>query len=484
MHYINNKFVGKRNDFNSFNPTDNSVLESFPCANEEEINSALISARNSFDSWRKISRIKRGEYFEKMHKIISSEIDNFANVISLDTGKSLNESKAEVIEILHMISLTIGKSREPIGKMYASELAERDCYIVRKPKGVIVVITAWNFPAALSYWNISPALLEGNVVIWKPSELTSLTAQFVAKIYDEVGFPPGVFTMLHGDGKVGESLIRGDIDHVSFTGSVETGQRVKKICTESYGKSCSCEMGSKSAVIVFEDGNLDLALQSCLFSAFKLSGQRCVSSGRLFIQRPIFDQFKEKFLDQVSRIKVCDPFDKIPENCPLSFGPLINKKQADKVRRFNTLVRQDKDVKILYDGVETDNCYVYPFVYECEWNNKEYLKKEVFGPHVALIPFDTTEEVIKYYNDTIYGLSLGCITNDFKKMRQIREDIKCGIMYMNSGSIGGESHLNFTGHKASGFGGGSALASFDVFVDETTISINHADYLAMPQGLK
>jgi aldehyde dehydrogenase (NAD+) len=217
-------------------------------------------------------------------------------------------------------------------------MQERECYSITKPKGVIAVIAPWNFPFAIaSAWTSAPAILEGNVVILKPSEDAPLTGQLIKDLYDEADFPEGVFNLIQGDGETGKFLIKDDqVDHICFTGSVETGKYIRNICANSEHTTCSCEMGSKSAVIVFEDANFDLAINSCLNSAFKLSGQRCVSAGRLLIQRTIFEKFKEQFLEEVKKIKVGDPFLVYQDFC---IGPIINESQMHRVMKYNDLVK-------------------------------------------------------------------------------------------------------------------------------------------------
>ena len=328
------------------------------------------------------------------------------------------------------------------GDIISSELPDRDGFIIRKPKGVVAVIAPWNFPFAVGgCWNAGPSILEGNTVVLKPSELSPLVGRITAELYHEAGFPPGVFNLLQGDGKVGEMIVTNDlVDHVAFTGSAEVGRFVRVACANSWHKTCNCEMGSKSAVIVFDDCNLELAVSACLNSAFKLSGQRCVSSGRLLVQRSILQEFESKFLSQVKDIFVGPPDSNLPQNTSVFFGPLISKEQKEKVENYNSMVRQDSSAKVPADFSSLVSCkegyFIGPFVYECEWSDKPFLKEEVFGPHVAIVPFDTIDDAISIYNDTKFGLSLGAITNDFRKMRKIRNECDSGMMYFNLGSIG------------------------------------------------
>lgn len=488
MNYINGKFID-RGDFDSYNPSNGLSIGSFPQSTKQEVDVCLNFARNAFIKWRDVSRVQRAEYFWKLSKIIESKVDTIANVISLETGKSLNESRAEVVESLHMIQYCFGKGRENNGDIIASEISDRDGYIIRKPKGVVAVIAPWNFPFAVGgCWNAGPSILEGNTVILKPSELSPMVGKITAELYHEAGFPEGVFNLLQGDGAVGEMLANSDlVDHVAFTGSAEVGKLIRIACANSWHKTCNCEMGSKSAVIVFEDCNFDLAISACLNSAFKLSGQRCVSSGRLLVQRTILEKFKEKFIEEVGKVFVGSPFDCPPSGSSVFFGPVISKEQKSKIEAYNQMVRQDSSANVLFDSAcdfEEDSCFIGPFVYECEWSEKKFLKEEVFGPHVAIVPFDTLEDAIRIYNDTKFGLSLGAITNDFRKIRKIRNHCDAGMMYFNLGSIGAESHFFFGGVKASGNGWPSAAGMFDTIVHKVSISVNHAESINFPQGLK
>lgn len=481
MNYVGG-FVPTRPDFASINPSTEEVLGYWPQSTPAECDEAVALARKSFRSWSALSRIQRAEYFDNLCHLLKQRTQMIAALISVETGKSLNESKAEVVEALHMAQYCFGKAREASGDVIASELPERDSYVIRKPKGVVLSISPWNFPFAIGgFWTAGPALLEGNTVILKPSEDTPLIGQTIAELFQDAGFPPGVFSVLHGDGAVGDHLARADVDHICFTGSAEVGRHIRRVCADSWHKTCSCEMGSKSAVMVFEDADVDLALSACIASAFKLSGQRCVSSGRLLVQKSIYHQFCERFVELASGVKVGDPFE---PDAPL-YGPLINRKQWERVQEFNELTRHDSYCEVLLDGKPLNRAgfYLTPHVYQCPWANKPFLKNEVFGPHVAIVPFVTLDEAICIYNDTDYGLSLGVITNDFKKAREVRNRCDFGLGYWNGGSIAAESHLPFGGVKKSGNGQPSAAGTFDAVTHRVAWTVNHGA-LSFPQGLK
>ena len=296
--YIDGKFVESQSEstFDKLDPCTGQELATFKNTTEEEVDAAYECARKTFYEWRATSRVQRAEYMYNIAKLIEERREKLAGVISLETGKNYNESIAEVNEALHMAQYAFGCGRMPQGEAIASEISEKDAYMLRKPKGVVAIISPWNFPLAIgAFWCAAPALVEGNTVILKPSEDAPYTSQLALELYHDAGVPPGVINLIHGDGTVGDYLARKDVDHICFTGSAEVGQHIRRVCADSWHKTCSCEMGSKSAVIVFEDANFELAVSSAVASAFKLSGQRCVSSGRLIVHRDIYDAFADEF---------------------------------------------------------------------------------------------------------------------------------------------------------------------------------------------
>ena len=495
--YIDGIFVESASSsvFDNGDPCSEESLGIFPNSMPLEIDNAYVAAREAFESWRNVSRVQRAEYMYKIARLIEERREELATVISLETGKNYNESIAEVNEALHMAQYAFGSGRTPQGEAVASEIPEKDAYMLRKPKGVIAIISPWNFPLAIgAFWCAAPALVEGNTVILKPSEDAPYTSQMALELYDDAGIPPGVINLVHGDGEVGDYLakIKG-IDHICFTGSAEVGQHIRKVCADSWHKTCSCEMGSKSAVIVFDDANFDLAVSSCIASAFKLSGQRCVSSGRLIVHRNIVDQFVDAFVHYAKKVKPGRPFidmtwavgGGLQPNEEAYMGPLINQQQLNRVMGYNNQVLEDPKAKVfLKPEYHYPGHFVSPLVYQTEWRDVPYLRNEVFGPHVAIVPFDNTDDAIRIYNDTDYGLAVGVVTDDFKKARLCRDRCEYGMCYWNGGSIAAESHLAFGGVKKSGNGYPSAARTFRAVTHEVSWTVNHDETLAFPQGMK
>lgn len=484
--YIHGTFCRMHQDaiFEAVNPSTEETYGVFPVTQPEDIHEAVDLARKTQYYWKQESRVNRADLFDKLAQLIKRDLPKLRDAISVETGKNLNESHAEVVEALHMCQVAAAMGRQPYGEVYASELPTKDAYVVRKPRGVVAVISPWNFPLAIGgFWCAAPAIVEGNTVVHKPSELTPMVNQMVAELYHEAGFPAGVFNLIHGDGSTGAALVRSKVDVILFTGSAEVGQEIRKHCAETHSKTCSVECGSKSSIIVFEDGDLNLALDVAVASAFKLSGQRCVSSSRLLVQGEIFEEFKRQFVERVSKLETGDPF--VDVNVAF-YGPLISAEHRDRVVRYNDLTEKDPDVKVLLRGqkIFRHGYFLSPHVYSTVWANKPFLKEEVFGPHVALIPFFDMDDALWKYNDTDYGLALGVITDDYRKHREIAQRATTGMLYINGGSIAAESHLPFSSWKKSGFGA-SAAATWKAVTHSTAVTVNYErGKLQWAQGMK
>jgi aldehyde dehydrogenase (NAD+) len=305
------------------------------------------------------------------------------------------------------------------------------------------------------------------------------------ELFEAAGFPPGVVNLLHGDAVAGEALVRNPgVNVVLFTGSYEVGHRIQQLSAEHYDRIVALEMGSKSAVIVCEDARLDLAVTSSVISAFKTSGQRCVSAGRILVAEKLFDRFAEKFVATVKRLHIGDPLD--GGNFT---GPVIHRSAVAKVERYNDLARQE-GAEVLLDGGQMRHgeygkgCYLAPFVYRMEYRpGVRSIREEVFGPHVALVPFKANEDAVQIYNDTEFGLSMAVITEDYRAMRYFRDECEYGMGYVNLPCIGAEVHLPFGGVKKSGNGHPSAAGLIEAVTHKTAWTVNHGTEVKMAQGL-
>lgn len=471
------------------NPSDtDEVVSIFPSSEKADVDQAVAAARKVFPQWRKTSLIKRAELFDSFVQLVKRDLKELAELMARESGKQINESKADVTEGMHMAQYVFGTGRVGVyGEVVASEIEDKDSYMRRKPKGVFAVITPWNFPFAIPLWLMGPTVLMGNTVVFKPSKETPLIGQKIVELFEEAGFPPGVVNLVHGGGeKVGDPLMsHPDVDGILFTGSYDIGSRIKQACAEDGRKLAVCEMGSKSAILVLDDANLDIAVNAAVISAFKTTGQRCVSAGRLIVHEKVIKEFTERFVEMAKKVHFGNPLDE-----KVFAGPMVNEAGVKRVTSYNNVAREE-GAKILLDGGRMKGqeygkgWFMSPFVYALEHHHtSRVLREEVFGPHVGIIPVKSVEQSIQVYNDTDYGLSLSVITEDFRKARLVRDECDYGLGYVNLPTIGAEVHLPFGGVKKSGTHFPSAAALIDAVTHKTAWTINHAREIKMAQGLK
>jgi aldehyde dehydrogenase (NAD+) len=488
--FINGKWVDSHSGetFESRNPANrDEVLGTFPASNAMDVAEAVQAARKAFPAWRALSRIKRGEIFDAFVQLVKKDHEVLSRLMARECGKAINESRADLTEGIHMAQYVFGLTRMPAGEVIASEIAEKDAFMRRHPKGVVAAITPWNFPFAIPLWLLGPSLVEGNTVVFKPSEETPLMGEKVTEYLERAGIPPGVLNLVQGDGEgAGRPLVaHPDVDVVAFTGSFDAGSEIRKVCAESPHKFAVCEMGGKNAVIIFDDADFRIALNAAVLSAYKTTGQRCVSSGKLIVHETLCAKFSEAFVKLSKRVTVGDPL-----NEKTFMGPLINEAGRKKMEYYNGLARKEGGRVLLeggpLKGADDDRgWFVSPFVYEMNYHpDRRVLREEVFAPHVAIVPFRTMEEAIQIYNDTDYGLSLAVITEDYRKAWRIREECQYGLGYHNLPSIGAEVHLPFGGVKKSGTGMPSAATLIDAVTHRTAWTVNNAAEIKMAQGLK
>lgn len=486
-HYIGGEWQqGSSDSFASVSPANrDEIVGEFPLGTVATAKQAVESARRAYPEWRRTSRILRAELFDHLAQLVKRDTDELAELMARECGKVITECRAEVIEGLHMIQYVFGTGRMPMGDVLASEIAEKDAFMRRKPWGVAAVITPWNFPFAVPLWMLGPSIVEGNTAIFKPSEDTPGVGQKLAELFVEAGFPAGVLNLVHGDHVVGEALVKDpEVNIVLFTGSYDVGHKIGQLSAEHYDRIVAAEMGSKSAVIVCDDARLDLAVSAAVISSMKTSGQRCVSAGRIIVHEKIFDAFVEKFVATVKKIKIGNPLD--PQNFT---GPVINEQAVEKITYYNQLAKDEGatiflEGQRLTDGDHGKGCYLSPMVYRMDYGPRvRCIREEVFGPHVALIPFRDNAQAAQIYNDTKYGLSMAVVTESYRNMRYFRDECEYGMGYANLPCIGAEVHLPFGGVKKSGNGHPSAAALIDTVTHKTAWTVNHAEEIKMAQGL-
>ena len=488
QNYINGEWVDGDGTFVSTNPANRThVIGTAPMTSRAQVNDAVTAARAAYNSWRRLSWVQRAEFIDNLAQVLKRDLEEFSVLVTTECGKPYNEGRADVVESLHTAQYVAGYGRMPVGHVLSSEIPAKDAYILRKPKGVVGIITPWNFPVAIPLWGSLPALLAGNTVVIKTSEETPVCGWRLAKAFEDAGFPKGVINFVSGDGETtGDALARHeDVDVILFTGSRAVGKMIQQSAAAEAHKFVATELGGKNAVIVLDDANLDIAVNAALLSAFKTAGQRCVSSGRIIVDRKIEGQFTERFLDLAKRVRVGDGMD------PSVFmGPLINPDGLAKWQHHNAKAKEEGG-EILLDGQvltgpdHVNGNFASPFLYRfAQYKENSFcLRQEAFSPHCAIIGVDGLEEAVRVYNDTEYGLSMAVITEDFRKWRYVRDHADYGLGYVNLPSIGAEVHLPFGGVKGSGNGNPAAETALEYLTHRVAFTVNHAEEIVMAQGL-
>ncbi len=489
-HYIDGKWVDGETTFESRNPTNGESLGEFPRGAEADVAAAVEAAETAFEGWRGRSYIDRAEHLWDVYTGLKNRTDELGELVSRECGKEIGEGRADVVEAAHMVEWAAGNARHPHGDVVPSEIAKKDAYMRRKPRGVVGCITPWNFPVAIPFWHMAVALVEGNTVVWKPAEQTPKCAHTIAELMVEAGIPDGVFNMVQGYGEAGAALVDHDaVDTVLFTGSAEVGHEIAGKVGGRPGKLAACEMGGKNAVVITEAADLDLAVPAAVLSAFKTTGQRCVSAERLIVHTDVYDEFKSRFVEAAEAVSIGNPLDE-----GTFMGPLIEAEHREKVLSYNNLAREEGG-EVLVDRSElgaeeipdgsASGHWSGPFVYETEYDpDMRCLHEEVFGPHVALIEYDGgIEHAVELQNSTLYGLAGSIISEDYRQINYYRDHAELGLAYGNLPCIGAEVQLPFGGVKKSGNGYPSAREIIEAVTERTAWTLNNAEEIELAQGL-
>ena len=489
--YIDGEWVDSgRETFESRNPATGETVATVAAATDDDVDRALAAAADAFEEWRELSYVDRAEHLWDVYHELRDRTDELGEIVTRECGKPIDEGRADVVEAAHMVEWAAGNARHPHGDVVPSEVAAKDSYMRRKPRGVTGCITPWNFPVAIPFWHMAVALVEGNTVVWKPAEQTPWCGRIVAEMIDDAGVPDGVFNLVQGFGDVGATIVDDDrVDTVLFTGSAEVGQGIASTVGGQPGKLAACEMGGKNAVVVTEEANLDVAIPSAVMSAFTTTGQRCVSAERLIVHEDVYDEFRERFVEVAEAITVGDPLDG-----RTFMGPVIDDSQIEKFRRYNDLAREE-GAEVLVDRTDLDDeeipeghadgHWVGPFVYEIDYApDLRCIHEEVFGPHIALIEYSgDIERAVELHDDTPYGLAGAIVSEDYRQLNYFRDHAELGLAYANLPSIGAEVQLPFGGVKRSGNGYPSAREVIEAVTERTAWTLNNDEEIEMAQGL-
>ena len=469
--------------FENRNPANtDDLIGLFPDSTSSEAEAAIHAARRAYDTWRLVPAPKRAELLFRAAQLLVERKEQLARDMTREMGKVLDETRGDVQEAIDMTYFIAGEGRRMYGQTVPSELPDKYAMSVRQPLGVCAIITPWNFPMAIPSWKIIPALVCGNTVVFKPSELTPLSGLHFVRVLEEAGIPPGVVNMVTGGPAVGELLTtHPDISVVSFTGSTAVGRLVNQNAAPSF-KKVHLEMGGKNCIIVLDDANLELALEGCLWGGFGTTGQRCTAASRVIVHDKVHDQFVQRFVARARALRVGDG--SRPET---QVGPSISAKQLDKVMGYVRIGRAEGATlacggRRLTDGAFARGHFHEPTIFTNVTPAMRIAREEIFGPVVSVLKCASLDEAIAIGNDVMYGLSASLYTQDVNRAFRAMREMDTGIFYVNAPTIGAEVHLPFGGTKATGNGHREAgTAALDVFSEWKSIYIDFSGKLQRAQ---
>lgn len=470
--YINGEFVDAECGviFENINPFTNKVNNHVAEGRQEDIKKAVAAAKAAFTQgpWGKMKVQERMEYINRIADLIDEANEEIAFLESLDTGLPISQTRNQATRAAENFRF-YAKMVET--KLYGEAFPVADEFInytVYKPLGVVGLITPWNAPIMLETWKVAPALATGNTVVLKPAELSPLSANKLAQIIDKAGLPKGVFNIVHGFGETaGAGLVEHpDVKAISFTGETTTGSTIIKNSADTL-KRTSMELGGKSPLIVFEDADLDRALDAAVWGIFSFNGERCTSNARVFLHKNIKDQFVEALKKRVVNIIVGDPMDSSTQ-----LGPLIEKAHFNKVRKYIEIAKEEGCEVVqgeVPEEVKAGN-FVPPTLLLNAKNDMRVCQEEIFGPVMAVIEFENEEEVIAAANDVKYGLAGFVWTNDIARGHRVANAVEAGMIWINAQNVR-DLRIPFGGTKASGIGREGGHYAFEFYTEPKVIHV-------------
>lgn len=474
QNYINGELVaptgGKYID--NYNPATGQVYSLIPDSDERDVELAVKAAQAAFPGWAAQSNEQRSNLLLKIADLITANLDRLAEAESMDNGKPVWLAKRVDIpraaSNFHFFATGIvhyASESHSMGSEYIN-------YTLRQPVGVAGCISPWNLPLYLFTWKIAPALASGNCVVAKPSEITPMTAYLLSELCIEAGLPKGVLNIVHGYGhKVGAAItVHKDVPIVSFTGGTKTGAEIARVAAPMF-KKLSLELGGKNPNIIFADCDFEDALKTSVNSSFSNQGQICLCGSRIYIERPLYEKFRDALVERVKNLKVAPP-----TNPEVKIGAVVSEPHMEKVLSYIQLAQEEGGKvlcggeRLIMEGDYKDGWYISPTVIEGLDHNCRTNQEEIFGPVVTLQPFDTEEEVLEYANSTAYGLAATIWTQDLSKAHRVAGLVKSGIIWINCWLVR-DLRTPFGGMKQSGVGREGGWEALRFFTEPKNVCV-------------
>ncbi|KAJ2982036.1 hypothetical protein NQ176_g1649 [Zarea fungicola] len=468
--YINGEWVEgvDKKRFEVINPSTEEVITSVCEATEKDIDLAVVAARRAFDTtWKNVTPHSRSRLLNKLADFAEKSTDTLAAVESLDNGKSITLARADVAAVVGCLRYYAGWADKIEGKTLDID-SEMFHYIKKEPIGVCGQIIPWNFPLLMLAWKIGPALATGNTIVMKTAEQTPLSGLLFTQYIHEAGFPPGVFNLVSGFGKIAGAAISSHmgIDKVAFTGSTLVGRTILKAAAGSNLKKVTLELGGKSPNIVFNDADIDSAISWVNFGIYFNHGQCCCAGSRIFVQEGIYDKFLEAFKNRAAANAVGDPFDEDTFQ-----GPQVSQLQLDRIMNYiKSGKEQGATVETGGERHGTKGYFIQPTIFSNVSSDMKIMQEEIFGPVCTISKFSSEAEAIKLANDTTYGLAAAVHTKDLNTSLRVSNALKAGTVWINCYNM--LSHaLPFGGYKESGHGRELGEAALENYLQTKSVAV-------------
>src|SRR6476659_2195655 len=461
------------NNINTANTDD--VIGTVKQATRDEARSAVEAAAAAFAGWRTTPAPSRGKIIARAARLLEEHKEELAQSLTREEGKTIAESRGELQRSINVAEFCAGESRRMNGETIQSELPANFAYTIKQPLGVVACVTPWNFPVAIPVWKIAPALVAGNAVVFKPATLTPATGVRIVELFAEAGIPPGVLNLVLGSGsEAGDEIINHRaVKAVSFTGSNEVGIRLYEEVSRR-GAKVQCEMGGKNPVVILEDADLDLAVESTAQGAFGSSGQRCTATSRAVVLNDIADEFVERIAKRAGSMRIGDGMDPNTE-----MGPSVDEGQFKTVLQYIDIGREDGATMACGGTRATGNgldkgFFVNPTVFDNVTPDMRIAREEIFGPVLSVLRVKDFDEAMRVANDSEFGLSSSVFTNDTNLVYRFVDEIESGMTHINSPTTGGEAHIPFGGIKNTGLGAREqGSTSLDFYMEMKVVYVDY-----------
>lgn len=472
---INGQWVeGSGRAFETVNPATGEVLTTVSEASEQDVDQAVAAARKTFDEvsgpWRKMSASERGKILWRIADAVEKNIDELAELETLDNGKPIFESRyVDMPMVADVFRYYAGWATKIHGET-VNTFNNAFTYTLREPVGVVGAIVAWNFPLLLASWKLGPALACGNTVVLKPAEQTPLTALRFGELALEAGLPAGVLNIITGGPETGAALVKhASVDKVAFTGSTSVGKEIMRNAADSL-KRVTLELGGKSPNIVFADSSMDAAVKGAINGIFYGKGEVCCAGSRLFVEKKVEDEFLTKLVEYSKKLKLGDPLD--PKT---RLGAIVSEKQMNTVLGYIEAGKSE-GAKLLTGGrrasVNGDHGYfIEPTIFGGVRNDMKIAQEEIFGPVLATLSFEDIDQVAELANKNVYGLAAAIWTNDVRKAHQLSRRLKAGTVWINTYGVM-DAALPFGGYKQSGFGRELGMHAIEHYTELKSVWMN------------